>query len=158
MTDFKIILKYLQRINYPNPKVRELFESLDYTPEYFLNDLVKHLGQEGADEFVRKTVAKLNTVDGIKIDLGKYSSSEGSYIFLKIGDIWVDLDESDESACVSYKWGEGSFLNADTGEYLTKNEVFQECDMQEWNDLLDALERAASSFFLENCGFYLIFQ
>jgi len=157
MNDFNIILKYLKKIGYPNNNLLNLFKALDYRERNFLPDLVETLGKEGADLFVQKTIDKLNTSEGIRIDLSDEGYPE-SYIYLIIKNFTIDLEESDETILITYSWGDGMFMHPDENKLYTKQEVYQDTDMQEWNDMLDMFESAASFFFFRNCGYGLWYE
>lgn len=157
MEQIKLVLKYFEKIGYPNKNVSTLFNSLDYDSEDFLPDLVSYLGEVGAEQFVRKTIEKLNTPEGIKIDLSD-SGYDNSYIYLKIKRFWIDFDESDDALNITYEWGNGQMTHPDTGEVFTKEQVYQDTDIQEWNDVIDTFEGGASHFFYNNCGYWLYFQ
>jgi len=157
MKDFNILLKYFKKLGYPNNNLLNLFKALDYRDRDFLPDLVENLGQDGADEFVQKTIDKLSTPQGIKIDLSDEGYPE-SYIYLIIRNFYIDLDETDEAILITYSWGDGMFMHPDEKKLYTKQEVYQDSDMQEWSDMLDMFEGAASSFFFRNCGYGLWYE
>ena len=157
MNDFKLLLKYFKKIGYPNKNLLNLFKALEYSDRDFLPDLVENLGIDGADEFVKKTIDKLNTPQGIKIDLSNEGYPE-SYIYLIIKNFKVDLDETDEAILITYSWGDGMFMHPDENKLYTKEEVYQDTDMQEWNDMLDMFESAGSEFFFRNCGYGLWYE
>lgn len=157
MKDFKIILKYFKKIGYPNKNLIPLFKSLDYDDGDFLPDLVEYLGEDGAHDFVQKTIDKLNTPQGIKIDLSDEGYPE-SYIYLIIKSFYIDLDESEDAILITYSWGDGMFMHPDEGRLYTKEELYQDTDMQEWSDMLDMFEGAGSHFFVNNCGYWLWYE
>jgi hypothetical protein len=157
MKDFKIILKYFKKIGYPNKNLIPLFKSLDYDWENFLPDLVEYLGEDGAHDFVQKTIDKLNTPKGIKIDLSDEGYPE-SYIYLIIKNFYIDLNESEDAILIKYSWGDGMLMHPDEGRLYTKEELYQDTDMQEWSDMLDMFEGAGSHFFGNNCGYWLWYE
>jgi hypothetical protein len=157
MNDFKLLLKYFKKIGYPNKNLLNLFKALEYSDRDFLPDLVETLGIDGADKFVKKTIDKLNTPQGIKIDLSNEGYPE-SYIYLIIKNFKVDLDETDEAILITYSWGDGMFMHPDENKLYTKEEVYQDTDMQEWSDMLDMFESAGSEFFFRNCGYGLWYE
>jgi hypothetical protein len=157
MNDFNLLLKYFKKIGYPNKNLLNLFKALEYSDRDFLPDLVENLGIDGADEFVKKTIDKLNTPQGIKIDLSNEGYPE-SYIYLIIKNFKVDLDETDEAILITYSWGDGMFMHPDENKLYTKQEVYQDTDMQEWSDMLDMFESAGSEFFFRNCGYGLWYE
>jgi hypothetical protein len=157
MKNFKIILKYLKKIGYPNKNLITLFKSLDYYQEDFLPDLVEYLGEDGAHDFVQKTIDKLTTPEGIRIDLEE-SGYPQSYIYLKIKKFTIDLEEAEDSILIIYSWGDGMIMNTEENKLYTKEEIRQKCDMGEWSDVLDVFEGAASHFFVNNCGYWLWFE
>ena len=157
MNDFNLLLKYFKKIGYPNNNLLNLFKALEYRDRDFLPDLVENLGIDGADEFVQKTIDKLNTPQGIKIDLSDEGYPE-SYIYLIIKNFYINLDETDEAILITYSWGDGMFMHPDENKLYTKEEVYQDTDMQEWSDMLDMFESAGSEFFFRNCGYGLWYE
>ena len=157
MNDFNLLLKYFKKIGYPNNNLLNLFKALEYRDRDFLPDLVENLGIDGADEFVQKTIDKLSTPQGIKIDLSDEGYPE-SYIYLIIKNFYINLDETDEAILITYSWGDGMFMHPDENKLYTKEEVYQDTDMQEWSDMLDMFESAGSEFFFRNCGYGLWYE
>ncbi len=157
MKNFKIILKYFKKVGYPNKNLIPLFKSLDYNEGDFLTDLVEYLGEDGAHDFVQKTIDKLNTPEGIRIDLEDAGYPE-SYIYLKIKQFRIDLEESEDAILIIYSWGDGMFMHPDEGRLYTKEELYQDTDMQEWSDMLDMFEGAANNFFYNNCGYWFWYE
>jgi hypothetical protein len=157
MKDFNLLLKYFKKIGYPNKNLISLFKSLDYDADNFLPDLVENLGIDSADEFVQKTIDKLNTPQGIKIDLSDEGYPE-SYIYLIIRNFYIDLNESEDAILITYSWGDGMFMHPDEGRLYTKEELYQDTDTQEWSDMLDMFEGAGSHFFFNNCGYWLWYE
>jgi hypothetical protein len=157
MNDFKLLLKYFKKIGYPNKNLISLFKSLDYDADNFLPDLVEYLGEDGAHDFVQKTIDKLNTPKGIKIDLSDEGYPE-SYIYLIIKNFYIDLNESEDAILITYSWGDGMFMHPNEGRLYTKEELYQDTDMQEWSDMLDMFEGAGNHFFGNNCGYWLWYE
>jgi hypothetical protein len=158
MNDFNILLKYLKRLGYPNKNILSLFKSLDYNDNNFLPDLVKNLGQSGADDFIQKTIDKLSTPQGIKIDLEEYGYPE-SYFYVVIINFRIDLEETNEAILVKHNWDEGGMImKEEENKFYTLREVYQDCDINEWSDMLDLLERASNEFFFYNCGYGVWFE
>ncbi len=157
MKKFELLLKALGRVGYPNENLMSIFRALDYRDNDFLPDLVENLGEDGAYDFVQKTIDKLNTPKGIKIDLKDYGYPE-SYVYLKIKQFRIDFEESEESILILYAWGDGMFMHPEENKLYTKEEVYQNTDMQAWSDMLDMFESASSEFFFYNCGYSLWFE
>ena len=67
MSDLKRFLKVLSKVGYPNPNLVSIAKHVDYNLEDFLPDLVAELGEQKADEFTEKTLNKMSTPEGIKI-------------------------------------------------------------------------------------------
>lgn len=163
MSDIKTLLKYLPKIDYPSDKLLGLADSIDYKgfeQDTFLPGLYGLLGEEGLNKFIQKSIKKLHTIDGIKIDLKTYSWGyyNGSYIYLIIENFDVDLLESDNAITVKYSWGDGKFYNPEKDSFITKKELYEDTDMHEWSEFLDSFEQAASNFFMKNCGYYLYYE
>jgi hypothetical protein len=158
MEQFKLLLKYLERYGYPNKNIQTLFKSLDYNSEDFLPDLVSYLGEVGAEQFVRKTIDKLSTPNGIKIDLEEYGYPQ-SYFYLIIKDFRIDLEETEDTILIKHTWGEdGMIMKEEEDKFYTLREVYQDCDINEWSDMLSLLESSSNDFFFLNCGYGLWFE
>jgi hypothetical protein len=158
MEEFKILLKYLERYGYPNKNIKNLFNSLDYNYDKFLPDLVEYLGQAGADDFIQKTIDKLSTPQGIRIDLEEYGYPN-SYFYVIIINFKIDLEETNEAILVKHNWDEGGMImKEEENKFYTLREVYQDCDINEWSDMLDLLESASNEFFFYNCGYGVWFE
>jgi len=159
MNKFKLILKYLSKNGgYPNKDMPKIFRYFNYHNLNFLPNMVETLGESGSDYFVDKSIRKIYTPNkGVRIDL-KNEGYPDSYIYLIIKNFRIDLEESEEAILINYSWGEGMIMHPEENRLYTKEELYQDADMQEWSDMLDMFESASSEYFYNNFGFGLWFE
>lgn len=159
MKKFKLLLKYLSKNGgYPNENMLKVFRWFNYSQDEFLPDMVETLGESGSNSFIDKAIKKIYEPNkGIRIDLIDEGYPD-SYIYLKISQFRIDLEESEYSILINYSWGEGMIMHPEENVLYTKEEVRADCDMQEWNDMLDMFESASNEYFLSNFGFGLWFE
>jgi hypothetical protein len=76
----------------------------------------------------------------------------------------IDLEESDNSALVSWSWGETRIANVDedgNDDWKTIEEMWEEVDMGDWGDFdnfIDEIKDEVNEVVYQNCGFYLWFD
>jgi hypothetical protein len=155
--EFKKVLKILAKEGYPNPKLDNIFDAIDYDSGKFLTDLVENLGEEGATEFVSKTLSRLSSGinSEIQIKISDIYGYPGSWVNLIIHNFFIDLDESEYDVMVNYSWGDNKFFLED-GTETTLEDMADEVDMGgtgEWDDFLDDLLNSANGYIAERCAF-----
>jgi hypothetical protein len=160
--EFKSVLKILAREGYPNPNLGNIFDAIDYYSENFLTDLVENLGEEGATEFVSKTLSRLSSGinSEIQIKISDIYGYPGSWVNLIIHNFFIDLDESEYDVMVNYSWGDNKFFLED-GTETTLDDMAGEVDMGgmgEWHDFLDDLLNSANGYIAERCAFGIWYQ
>jgi hypothetical protein len=160
--EFKSVLKILAREGYPNPNLGNIFDAIDYDSGNFLRDLVENLGEEGATEFVSKTLSRLSSGinSEIQIKISDIYGYPGSWVNLIIHNFFIDLHESEYDVMVNYSWGDNKFFLED-GTETTLEDMADEVDMGgmgEWHDFLDDLLNSANGYIAERCAFGIWYQ
>lgn len=151
-----MILKYFEKIGYPNKNVLLLFESLGYDSDNFLYDLSKEVGDSGVLDFCDKAIEKLSGEKGIKIDL---ENDYNEYVYVHIYPIFYDEEESPNDVVSNYNWGESRVIVDQDGDeliYGTIQELIDNSGMGESGDLEEFLEHVRGKAYnkvYENCGF-----
>jgi len=159
--EFKTVLKILAREGYPNPNLGNIFDAIDYDSENFLTDLVKTLGHNGAEEFVRKTLDKLSEEGKndyvIKIPLD-YTISPGSWVELIINDFVIILHEEPSDILINSHWGDSYFIHPGTGETGTFEDSIDDEDPWDYSDLIDSMRDESYGYIQKRCGFGIWYQ
>ena len=155
--EFKSVLKILAREGYPNPNLGNILDAIDYDSGDFLRDLVKNLGEEGATEFVSKTLSRLSSGvnSEIQIKIPDIYGYPGSWVNIIIHSFFIALSESEYDVIVNYSWGDNKFF-LDDGTETTIGDMADEVEMggmSEWHDFLDDLMNSANGYIAERCGF-----
>jgi len=155
--EFKTVLKILAREGYPNPNLGDIFDAIDYDSSNFLTDLVETLGEEGATEFVSKTLSRLSSGinSEIQIKIPNIHGYPGSWVNIIIHSFFIELSESEYDVMVNYSWGDNKFF-LDDGTETTIGDMADEVEMggmSEWHDFLDDLMNSANGYITERCGF-----
>lgn len=163
MSDLKVFLKILNRVGYPNPSVESFAKMADYDLNDLFDNLIDEVGYRKANEFVWNAIqAMSNNGKGIRADLDEITYP-GDYVYVIISQSLIDMDESDNTAFVSWSWGESRIKSFDEegNEFLTTIEdMWEETDMGSAVDFFDLVEdilRDLSEKVHKNCGFYLSF-
>ena len=160
--EFKKVLKILAREGYPNPNLDNIFDAIDYDGEWFLSDLVKHLGEQGATEFVGKALNKLSsgTHSDIQIKIPEIVGYPGSWVYIIIHSFHIELYETETDVLVNYSWGDNKIID-DEGNETTIAEMSDNLDlgeMNDWEDFIDWLRSAAYNYISTRCGFGIWYQ
>jgi hypothetical protein len=161
--EFKKVLKILAKEGYPNPKLDNIFDAIDYDGENFLIDLVENLGKEGATDFVRKALNKLSSgiSSEIKIRIPHVDDNPNSWVDLVIFDFWIDLDdETDTDIVINYGWGDNKVYD-NKGNETTLEDLSDDVGlggMGEWEDYMDWIRSAAYNYISKRCGFGIWYQ
>ena len=156
MSDLNRFLKVLNKVGYPNPDVHSIAKMMDYNLEEFLPDLVAEVGEEKADEFTEKSLKKMSTPNGIRIQ-DKDDSKEYAYII--IHNPRLDLDNDETTVLCDWEWGQTNILSQDDDgneTYKTIEEIGEDIGMGEWADydeLIDNIREDCSQLVFKNCGF-----
>ena len=139
--ELKTFLKALQKLGYPNttPDVPTIAKAISYPLDNFVIDLVNEIGEEKTKDFIRKTFESLGLMSntGMKIDLddtGEY----GSYIYLKIHDFDIVLDEPDEPIWIHYSYGDNLLIH--DGVEKTLEDIWDEADMGDMGEVSDYID------------------
>ena len=164
MSDLKTFLKVAQKLGYPNPSPNSLViaNSIDYTLNNLLEDLITEVGKEKSNEFVNKTFSSLGATysPGIKIDISDRVGEIGSYIYLIInGYDFAEGDEEYKEVWIHYTWGNNQLIHDGTG--LTLDELYDEVDlgtMGEYSDLIDDIQYECISEIFKKTGLIIHFD
>lgn len=155
--EFKSVLKILAREVYPNPNLGNIFDAIDYDSGNFLTDLVENLGEEGATEFVSKTLYKISSKNPIKIPLD-YTISPGSWIELIINNFEINLHEEASNILINSDWGDSYFIHPETGETGTFEDSIEDEDPWDYSDLVDDIRSECYTYIQKMCGFGVWFN
>lgn len=157
--DLKIFLKVLQKSGYPNPTpdVSTIARAMSYPLDNFVFDLVDEIGEEKTKEFIRKTFESLGLMSetGMKINLNM-TGEEGSYIYLKIHDFDIVLDEPDEPIWIHYSYGDNLLIH--DGVEKTLEDIYDEVDMGtmgEFSDFVDEIGYECRGEIIRKTGFVI---
>jgi hypothetical protein len=108
-----------------------------YDLDKLFDDLIDEIGYEKADNFVWNALQSLSDGDkGIRIDLNTVNAN-GAYAYLIISQARIDLEESDNSAMISWSWGESRIATADeegNDVWTTIEDIWEDIDMGELDD------------------------
>ena len=164
MSNLKTFLKVVQKLGYPNPSPNSLViaNSIDYTLNNRLEDLITEVGKEKSNEFVNKTFSSLGATysPGIKIDLSDRVGETGSYIYLIInGFDFAEGDEEYKQVWIHYTWGYNQLID-DEGP-KTLDDIYDEVDlgtMGEYSDLIDDIQYECISQIFKKTGLIIHFD
>jgi hypothetical protein len=165
MSNLKLFLKSLQRSGYPNSKtdVTTIARAMNYDLEFFVDDLIREIGQFKTDEFIEKTFSKLGLMSspGLKIDMEDGVGGEpGSYVHLIVHSFNVgEGDEDYEEVWIHYSWGD-SLLIDDEGE-KTLEDVWDDVDMGtmgEFEDFVDEIKYTCRAEIFKKTGLVIHFD
>jgi len=150
-TPLQTFLFVLTKFNYPNKDDFHTLSRLSgYESDSFIGDLVEELGEEGAYKFINKSFEKLETPGkGIRIDF-----DSGEYVYLIIEDVYIDLDESDDSVMIDFLWGENMFYDED-GNQTTLDKMDDESDFSDFDnldDFYDWMKNGAADYIYGKTG------
>jgi len=154
MEKIELFLKYLAKTNYPSTETTVIADIIDYNLDDFLMDLKNKLGQEGVDNFCKKTIDKLGGSERIKIEFGNEE-----YVIIKIEVLGYDEDEyqSDIGANVEILDSKILTVDDDGNEfYTTTDEIRYEADMGDWSEydeMMDFIRQQIYNYIFYRCGF-----
>ena len=158
MSNLNRFLKVLNKVGYPNPDLDSIVRMTDYNLEDFLPDLVDEVGEEGADDFIERAIGKVyNDGKGIRVVLN--DGDYGEYVYIKLEDPHVSLENDETTVLSRWSWGDSKVLT--TGEdgeetYKTMEQIFDETDMGDWgeyDELVEYIKSNCNDFRYRNCGF-----
>ena len=158
MSNLNRFLKVLNKVGYPNPDLDSIVRMTDYNLEDFLPDLVDEVGEEGADDFIERAIDKVyNDGKGIRVILN--DGDYGEYVYIKLENPHVSLENDETTVLSRWSWGDTKILS--TGEdgeetYKTMEEIFDETDMGDWaeyEELVEYIKTNCNDFMYRNCGF-----
>jgi hypothetical protein len=156
MSNLKTFLKVLNKVGYPNPQVESIAKMIDYNLEEFLPDLVAEVGEEKADEFTEKSLDKMSTSDGIKV---QDKDDPEQYVYIKLHNPRLDLENDETTVLCDWSWGDTHiFFRDDDGNesYKTIQEIADEVGMGDWSDfdeMVDDIREDCNRLVFRNCGF-----
>jgi hypothetical protein len=156
MSNLKTFLKVLKKVGYPNPDTASIAKMIGYDLEEFLPDLVAELGEEKADEFTEKTLKKMSTSDGIRI---QDDDDPEQYAYIKIYNPRLDLDNDETTVLCDWSWGDTNiFFKDDDGNdsYKTIQEIGENIGMGDWADydeMVDDIKEDCNKLVFSHCGF-----
>ena len=164
ISDVNRFLKVLQKIGYPNPSIPLYAKLSGYDLDKLFDDLIDEIGYEKADNFVWNALQSLSDGDkGIRIDLNTVNAN-GAYAYLIISQARIDLEESDNSAMISWSWGESRIATADeegNDVWTTIEDIWEDIDMGELDDFenfINEIKETSSLKVYQNCGFNIWFE
>lgn len=161
MSDIKSFLYVLKKFGYPNPKIKTLAKMTGYNLNDFLLDLKNELGEDGVEDFCKKTISKLQGKKGIEVNL----NADGvEYAIVKLFPQYYDKDESENDIVVKYEIVDSKILSQDedgNDVYKTIPQIRDEIGMGEWGDfdeMMDFVSMKVYDYVWERCGFGLWWQ
>ena len=156
MSNVKTFLKVLRKVGYPNPDIQSIARMIDYNIEEFLPDLVAEIGEEKADDFTEKTLNKMSTKDGIRI---QDEDDPEQYAYIILHNPRLDLDNDETTVLCDWSWGDTNiFFKDDDGNdsYKTIQEIGEDIDMGDWSDydeMVDEIKEDCNRLVFNDCGF-----
>ena len=160
MSNIKTFLKVLNKVGYPNPNIETIANAVSYDLPGFLSDLINEIGEDKAIWFANESFSKLSTEDGIRLNL---AGGHNEYVYIKITNSYLDLEDSEEWIFVDYTWGDTHLLTTDeegNESYQTMEEISDQVDMGDWSDydsMIDSIIEQFQEFIYSNCGFSIWF-
>lgn len=148
MSDFKSIIKVLEKFGYPSNQFHDLCRLTGYYPDDFLSDMVENFGEDKTMEFVDRTFEKLNT-KGKGIFIPLWNPNE--YVHLIIENINVDLDEGN-CVYIDWTWGDNQLLD-DNGKLTTLAEIDEDNDPWDLDDFYDGIKEIVGDHIYNLTGF-----
>ena len=156
MSNVKTFLKVLRKVGYPNPDIQSIAKMIDYDIAEFLPDLVAEIGEEKADDFTEKTLNKMSTKDGIRI---QDEDDPEQYAYIILHNPRLDLDNDETTVLCDWSWGDTNiFFKDDDGNdsYKTIQEIGEDIGMGDWADydeMVDDIKEDCNKLVFSNCGF-----
>lgn len=164
MSQLNTFLKVLRKVGYPNPSLTTYAKAVEYDLDKLFDNLIDEVGYDKANDFVWNALQSLSEGDrGIKVNLDDVNAP-GAYAYVIISQSRIDLEESDNSALVSWSWGETRIANVDdegNDDWKTIEEIWEDMDMGEWGDFdnfLDEIKEKFNDYVYKNCGFFIWFD
>jgi hypothetical protein len=158
MSNLNRFLKVLNKVGYPNPDLDSIVRMVDYDIYDFLPDLVEEVGEEGANDFIERAIDKVyNGGKGIRVILN--DGDYGEYVYIKLEDPHVSLENDDTTVLSRWSWGDSKVLSTgENGEetYKTMEQILDETDMGDWaeyDELVEYIKSNFNDFMYRNCGF-----
>lgn len=156
MSNLNRFLKVLQKVGYPNPDLQSIAKMVDYNLEEFLPDMVAEIGVEKTNQFAEKTIKKLSTNKGIKVQA---YDDPNQYAYIHILNPHVDFDNDETTVTSDWAWGDTNILHQDDDgneTYKTIPEISDEIGMGDWaefDDMVDDIREDCNKLVYKNCGF-----
>lgn len=160
-SNLKIFLDILNKVGYPNPKLKAISEHIGYDLNYFLTDLFDELGAEKTNDFVKQALKKLSTNKGIRVD---YDPTDESYAYIKILSFYIEDDNADTnrktySLKINSRITDSHMLTTDDDGnevYQTLDQIYENIGMGEWgyyDELIDSVFNEFNDKIFNECGF-----
>lgn len=156
--DFKTLLKVLSKMGgYPNDDFYNIIKYIGYVSTNLLTDMINAIGEDGAYEFIGKSLKLLSDGDkGIRIDLKPYFGTD-SWAYLKIKNYRIDLEQTESCILVYADWGNNKIIYED-GNETTFDEMYEDVglgDLGDWSDFMSNLQDEANAQIERKTGLCL---
>jgi hypothetical protein len=160
MSNLNRFLKVLNKVGYPNSDLDSIVRMVDYDLYDLLLDLVNEVGEDGADDFIKRAISKVYDGDkGIRVAVN--DGDYGEYAYIKLENPYVDLENDDTTVLSRWSWGETKILTSDEDGneiYKTMDQISDETDMGDWGEyeeLIEHIKTNCNDFMYRNCGFVI---
>jgi hypothetical protein len=151
MEDIELLLKLIKKVGYPTSKFDQLCSFVGYDKDNFIIDLVDTYGVEKTLEFATKSILSLSE-DGsgsFKLDLHPLGFDEESYLIIELYNFTISMDEI---RC-NYSFGSSLINHESQPEITTIDELFDDMDMTETWEFIDAIEGLINDKLEPSLGF-----
>ena len=156
MSELNRFLKVLNKVGYPNPDTATIAKMIGYNLDNFLTELVGEIGEEQSDDFVSKTIKKLSSEKGVRINI-----SNDEYVYFIFHNPHIDLENDATSVIARWSWGDSNLLHQDdegNEVYRTIDEIYEDIGMGEWSEfenMLEEFKEDCNKYVYDNCGFFI---
>ena len=154
--NLNIFLKLISKKGYPNPKIDQVADAVDYPLDYFLEDFYQKYGIEKTTEFINKGLEKLLGPNlSYRMDLSEIYNSP-SYAVFSISPYEYDPDEFQDGIQADLEVLDSKFII--NGVEKTWEDIESEVDFSDWNDwseFKDNIFNDISYHVRHNLGYWL---